>query len=102
MTRLVREVAEVRECGSLGELIDRLVRIRDGLPDPSRADAQMRGDDVFGRFIAVSYLREQTEEEAERDARYSDAYLRSLRAKLARVQAEVDLVSAARRLHLAA
>jgi hypothetical protein len=33
---------------------------------------RLRGDDIFGRKLSISYLRDQTREEAECEARYAD------------------------------
>jgi len=57
----------------------------------------MRGDDIFGRHLSISYLRPQTAEEAECDARYADAYEATRRQQLAELQAEIDAIDAARR-----
>jgi len=69
MRRMIRDYAEVRECHSLDALIERLVAVRDRLPDPAEAEVRMRGDDVFGRLLSISYRRPQTEEERACDAR---------------------------------
>ena len=65
-------------------------RLRDGLPDGSEAELRLRGDEVFGRRITISYLRDQTDEEAEFDRRYSEATReakeRELRAAAARAR----------------
>jgi hypothetical protein len=64
----------------------------------------MRGDDVFGRQICISYFRAQTAEEAECDARYANAYKESRQRELDRLQAELGVSSGAgrsRRLRVA-
>ena len=73
MTRLVRDFFEIEDRVSLDRMIDQLAALRDQLPEGA-ADAKvlMRGDDVFGRTLTVSYLRPQTLEEAARDERYAD------------------------------
>jgi hypothetical protein len=71
MTRLVRDFFEVDDRVSLDHMIDLLSAVRERLPEGARdARVQMRGDDVFGRRLTVSYLRPQTVEEAAREARY--------------------------------
>ena len=61
---------------SLDCMIDVLMAVRDRLPEGARdTKVQMRGDDVFGRQLTISYLRPQTAEEAARDARYGEARL---------------------------
>lgn len=74
MGRKVREFIQIRNHTSLDALIEQLIEIRDSLPADSEAQVKMKGDDVFGRQLSVSFLRPQTAEEAECDARYADAY----------------------------
>lgn len=58
---------------SLDRMIDLLSTVRDQLPEGAiDTKVQMRGDDLFGRQLSVTFLRPQTPEEAARDARYSD------------------------------
>jgi hypothetical protein len=71
MSRRVKEFVDIMDHVSLDELISKLVNVRDGLPDDSEAELRLRGDDVFGRRITVTYFRDQTEEEAERERRYA-------------------------------
>jgi hypothetical protein len=76
MTRMVRDFFEVEDKVSLDRMIDLLSMIRDQLPDGAEdAKVQMRGDDIFGRRLSVSYLRPQTAEEAALDARYGERRL---------------------------
>ncbi|HEY0412635.1 MAG TPA: hypothetical protein VGD66_05805 [Allosphingosinicella sp.] len=70
MRRAVRDIVEIRECESLDGLLDRLRLVRDALPDPAAARVRLRGDDVFGRLISISYTRPLTEDEAALEARY--------------------------------
>ncbi|MFD1612194.1 hypothetical protein ACFSCW_10310 [Sphingomonas tabacisoli] len=73
MTRLVRDFFEVEDRVSLDHMIELLSAVRERLPEGAEdAKVQMRGDDVFGRRLTVSYLRPQTAEEAARDARYGE------------------------------
>lgn len=71
MTRYVREFVEVSNHASLDEMIDKLVSLRATLPEGAEPEIRMRGDDVFGRRLSISYLRPQTAEEAACDARYA-------------------------------
>lgn len=74
MTRMVRDFFEIEDRVSLDHMIELLSAVRDRLPEGAQdAKVQMRGDDVFGRRLTVSYLRPQTAEEAARDARYAGA-----------------------------
>lgn len=70
MTRMVRDYEEIGDCRTLDGLIARLAAVREQLPNPAEAEVKMRGDDVFGRRLSIYYLRPQTREEAECDARY--------------------------------
>ena len=76
MTRMIRDFFEIEEQVSLDRMIDLLSSVRDQLPEGAQdAKLLMRGDDVFGRRLTVSYLRPQTDEEAARDARYGEGGL---------------------------
>ena len=92
MSRMVKDFIEISECSSLDALIERLVAVRDSLPNASEAEVRMRGDDVFGRQLSVSFFREQTAEEAECDARYAKAYRESRQRELDRLQSELGVV----------
>ena len=94
MSRMVKDFIEIRDCGSLDALIDSLVAARESLPAGSQAEVRMRGDDVFGRQIAISYFRPQTAEEMECDARYVSAYRESRQRELDRLEAELGVVAA--------
>jgi sensor domain CHASE-containing protein len=95
MSRLVKDFIEIRDCGSLDALIDSLVAARDSLPEDAKAEVRMRGDDVFGRQISISFYRPQTAEEAECDARYAEAYRESRQRELTRLEDELGVVSGA-------
>ena len=77
---------------SLDDLIDKLTEVRDGLPDGSDAELRLRGDEVFGHRITISFFREQTEEEAEIEKRYADAMKEAKERELERLQAELGVV----------
>lgn len=64
MRMLVREIVDIPGCDSLDKLLERLAAVRDRLPDPEQAQVRLRGDDVFGRLITISYSRPATPEEA--------------------------------------
>ena len=95
MSRLVKDFIEIKDQTSLDALIESLVAARDGLPEGAGAEVKMRGDDVFGRQICISYFRAQTQEEAECDARYANAYEESRQRELDRLQAELGVVCSA-------
>ncbi len=94
MSRMVKDFIEIKDHTSLDALIENLVAARESLPVGSGAEVKMRGDDVFGRQICISYFRAQTAEEAECDARYANAYRESRQRELDRLQAELGVVCA--------
>jgi hypothetical protein len=83
MSRKVKEFVEIRDHASLDTLIAQLIEVRDSLPEDADAKVRMKGDDTFGRLLCISYFRPQTAEEAECDARYSEAYRQSRAAEQA-------------------
>jgi hypothetical protein len=89
MSAFVKDFIEIKDCSSLDELIGRLSEVRNSLPEEARPQIRMRGDDIFGRHICVSFFRPQTADEAERDARYADAYRQSRERELTRIQDEL-------------
>lgn len=97
MGRFVRDFIDVTDQGSLDGLIERLVAVRDGLPDGCGAEVRMRGDDVFGRRLSISFQRPQTAEEEECDARYAEAYRESREREATRLQQELGGVAHAAR-----
>jgi hypothetical protein len=88
MGRKVKDFIEISDYTSLDSLINTLAAIRDNLPADAEPELKLRGDDVFGHRLTISYLRELTPEEAECDARYTggvvepDPDLDDLRSKL--------------------
>lgn len=93
MNRLVKDFIEVQDYTTLDQLIESLVAARDSLANPAEAEVRMKGDDVFGRRISISFFREQTAEEAECDARYASAYRESRQLEQARLQDELGVCS---------
>jgi hypothetical protein len=96
MGRRVKDFIEISDYTSLDSLINTLVAIRDSLPDEAEPELKLRGDDIFGRRLTISYLRELTAEEAECDARYTggvvepDPNIDELRKKLDKIPYEED------------
>ena len=86
--RRVKDFIEISDYTSLGTLIRYLETIRDNLPPDHDAELKIRGDDVFGRRLTITYFREQTPEEAELEARYS----REDQAEIDRLQTALDAV----------
>lgn len=72
MSRQVKEFVRIDAMASLDGLIDALVAVRAALPKDAAAELSLRGNDVFGRHIAVAYMRPQTVEEVACDARYAE------------------------------
>jgi hypothetical protein len=92
MSRRVKEFVDIGDQLSLDDLIQKLAEVRDSLPKDSEAELRLRGDDVFGHRITVTYLRAQTEEEAELEKRYAEQSREAKEKELARLQAELGVV----------
>jgi hypothetical protein len=83
----VKDFIDISEYTSLDDLIRYLEAIRDNLPPEHQAELKIRGDDVFGRRLTISYFREQTPEEMELESKYAtgdegSASIEQLRRKL--------------------
>ena len=90
MPRRVKDFIDISEYTSLDDLIRYLETIRDNLPADHQAEMKIRGDEVFGRRLTITYFREQTPEEVELETRYSagekdSASIEDLRRKLDQV-----------------
>ena len=92
MSRRVKEFIEIGDFSSLDELIARLVAVRDNLPGFAEAELRMKGDDVFGRKLSISYMREQTEDEASYDERYAAVIRAAQEQALDKLQQELGVV----------
>lgn len=87
MPRRVKDFIDISEYTSLDDLIRYLEAIRDNLPEGAEAELKIRGDEVFGKRLTITYSREQTAEELELEARYAgggkdDATIEDLQRKL--------------------
>ena len=85
--RRVKDFIDISEYTSLDDLIRYLETIRDNLPSDHQAEMKIRGDEVFGRRLTITYFREQTPEEVELESRYDandkdGASIEELRQKL--------------------
>lgn len=69
--RRVKDFIEISEYTSLDALIRYLETIRDNLPADHDAELRIRGDEVFGRRLQITYFREQTPDESQLEAKYS-------------------------------
>lgn len=84
----VKDFIEISDYTSLDRLITTLVAVRDSLPDDAEPELKLKGDDIFGRRLSITYFRELTDEEAACDARYTgttleaDAGIEALRERL--------------------
>ncbi|MEO7365142.1 MAG: hypothetical protein ABIW03_02365 [Sphingomicrobium sp.] len=92
MPRRVKDFIEISEYTSLDDLIKFLRIIRDTLPPDCEPELRIRGDEIFGHRLTISFLRELFAEEAEREARYTgetppetDPAIERLREKLDQV-----------------
>jgi hypothetical protein len=92
MSRRVKEFIDIGDFASLDELIEKLVAVRDRLPGFAEAELRLKGDDVFGRKLSISYMREQTDDEAAYDERYADVIKAAQQQTLERLQAELGVV----------
>ena len=71
MPRRVKDFIDISEYTSLDDLIRFLQTIRDNLPAGHEAELKIRGDEIFGRRLTITYFRELTAEEIELESRYS-------------------------------
>ena len=92
MKRRVKDFVDIADQVSLDDLIEKLAEVREGLPDSSEPELRLRGDEVFGHRITISYFREQTDEEAEVERRYAEAAKEAKERELERLQAELGVV----------
>ena len=93
MARRIREFVDIKDHLSLDQLIDKLERIRETLPQECSAELRLSGDEVFGRKLTISYLRELTQSEEELEARYAAATLQALDAKIHRLREQLEVIN---------
>ena len=92
MSRRVKEFVDIADHVSLDDVIQKLTEVRDNLPEGSDAELRLRGDDIFGHRITITYFRPHTEEEAEFERRYAEKSREAKENELARLQAELGVV----------
>ncbi len=92
MSRRVKEFIDLSDHASLDGLIGKLIEVRDQLPEDCDAELKLRGDDVFGHRITISYFRPQTAEESECERRYAEAQREAKQQELERLQQELGMV----------
>ena len=90
MPRRVKDFIEISEFTSLDRLIDYLKTIRDTLPPDAEPEMKVRGDEIFGRRLTISYFRELTPEEEDCEARYSASALPADDAKISELARKLD------------
>lgn len=101
MARMVKDFIEIKDYRSLDGLIAQLIAARDSLPPGADPEIMMRGDDIFGRQLAICHFRPQTEEEAECDARYANAYREARQREIERSEVQAQAGGRRRgRLHI--
>lgn len=100
MARRVKDFIEISDYTSLDQLINTLTAIRDSLPDEAEPELKLKGDDIFGRRLSITYLRELSAEEAECEARYSGAA--EPNPELERIRAQLDAIPYERKRRKAA
>jgi len=71
VSRRVKDYIEISEFTSLDDVIRFLEIIRASLPDGCEPELRIRGDDVFGHRLTISFMRELSTDEASLEARYS-------------------------------
>src|SRR6184192_644214 len=92
MSRRIKEFVDIGEHISLDELIGKLIEIRGSLPEEAEAELKLRGDEVFGRRITITYFRAQTEEEADVEKRHTETAREAKERELERLQRELGVV----------
>jgi len=91
--RRVKDYIDISEFTSLDTLIRYLETIRDNLPAECGAELKIRGDEVFGKRLTITYFREMTPEEMEIEQRYATSSGDSEdEARLAELQNKLDEV----------
>ena len=92
MTRRVKEFIDISDFASLDDLIAKLETIRAGLPAFAEAEMRLKGDDVFGRKLTISFMRELTEDEADYHERYAEVIRAAQEQALDKLQQELGVV----------
>ena len=96
MGRRVRDFIEISDYTSLDALINTLSAIQASLPEDAEPELKLRGDDIFGRRLTITYLRELTSEEAEFQTRYTGSVVSEAEPAIDELRAKLDKVPYAR------
>ena len=100
MRRRVKEFVEISDHTSLDMLIRTLSAIRDTLGDGAEPEMKLKGDDVFGRRLSISYFREMTGDEAAIEDRYAHAHHTADAVAIDKLQAVLDRIPSASEQHI--
>ncbi len=92
MPRRVKDFIEISEYTSLADLIKFLQIIRDSLPADAEPELRIRGDEIFGHRLTISFLRQLTAEEATREARYTSELLPEADPAIEQLREKLDKV----------
>lgn len=92
MRRRVKEFVEISDHTSLDMLIRTLTAIRDTIDPAAEPEMKLRGDDVFGRRLSISYFREITVDEAAIEDRYAHAHFSADALAIDKLQALLDRI----------
>ena len=92
MRRRVRDFIEISDYTSLDRLITALTAIRDSLPEDAEPELKLKGDDIFGRRLSITYLRELTAEETECEARYAGGSVPADSVEMDNLRSELDKI----------
>lgn len=92
MGRRVKDFVEISDYTSLDALINVLTAIRDSLPEEAEPELKLRGDDIFGRRLTITYSRELTAEEAECETRYTGAVVSDVNPGIDELRGKLDKV----------
>ena len=90
MPRRVKDFIDISEFTSLDDLIRYLEVVRDNLPPDHQAEMKIRGDEMFGRRLTITYFRDNARRGGarskyaggEEDARIEDLRSSSTRFRL--------------------
>ena len=92
MPRRVKDYIEISEYTSLDDVIRFLEIIRDSLPDECEPELRIRGDDVFGHRLTISFLRELSTDEASLEAKYGGEAVPAANPVIDQLRAKLDQV----------
>lgn len=92
MPRRVKDYIEISEFTALDDVIRFLEIIRDSLPAECEPELRIRGDDVFGHRLTISFLRELSTDEASLEAKYGGEAVPEPNPVIDRLREKLDQV----------